>query len=217
MAQIAVIGLGRFGFHVVRSLHAAGHDVLAIDCEAGNVQRIRDFSSRAVVLDARDKERLEALGIRDFDVVVVSLGERVDTSALVVLHLREIGVKRLITKAGSEDHRKLLELIGVDEVVFPEREVAERLAHRLTSPNVLDYIPLGKDCSIHEIGPPESFVGRSLLELKLRNRFKIQVLAIRDTRTGEVHLNPNAEAPIQPTDALIVLGLDRDLARLKQA
>lgn len=216
MTQVAVIGLGRFGFHVARSLYEAGHEVLAIDSEPGNVQRIRDFSSRAVVLDARDKERLEALGIRDFDVVVVSLGERVDASALVALHLRELGVKRLITKAGSEDHRKLLELIGVDEVVFPEREVAERLAHRLTSPNVLDYIPLGKDCSIHEIGPPESFLGKSLGDLKLRNRFGIQVLAVRDTKTEAVRINPDAETMIQPADVLIVLGRDQDLARLKE-
>lgn len=217
MAQVAVIGLGRFGFHVARQLHLAGHEVLAIDSDAVHVQRIRDFSSHAVVLDARDKERLEALGIRDFDVVVVSLGERVDVSALVTLHLKELGVKRLITKAGSEDHRRLLELIGADEVVFPEREVATRLAHRLTSPNVIDYIPLGEDSSIHEVTPPESFVGRSLGELKLRNRFKVQVLAIRDAQTREVQINPDAAVCLKSTDALLVLGRNQDLVRLKQA
>ena len=135
MAQVAVIGLGLFGLHVARQLHLAGHEVLAIDSDAANVQQIRDFSSRAVVLDAREKERLDALGIRDFDVVVVSLGERIDASVLVTLHLKELGVKRLIAKAGSEDHGKLLELIGVDEVVFPEREAATRLAHRITGPD----------------------------------------------------------------------------------
>jgi trk system potassium uptake protein TrkA len=217
MAQVAVIGLGRFGFHVARELHLAGHEVLAIDSDPSHVQRIRDFSSIAVVLDAREKERLEALGIRDFDVVVVSLGERVDVSALVTLHLKELGVKRLITKAGSEDHRKLLELIGVDEVVFPEREVATRLAHRLNTPNVIDYIPLGQDSSIHEVTPPESFIGQSLGDLKLRNRFKVQVLAIRDTETREVRINPDAGVSLKPTDALLVLGRNEDLARLKQA
>jgi len=216
MAQVAVIGLGRFGFHVAQSLHLAGHDVLAVDIHSENVQRIRDFSSRAVVLDARDKERLDALGIRDFDVIVVSLGERVDASALVALHLRELGVKRLITKAGSEDHRKLLELIGVDEVVFPEREAAERLAHRLTSPNVIDFIPLGKDYSIHEVAPPDSFVGRTLGDLQIRNRFQVQVLAVRDVLTQEIHVNPGAELMVKPSDALLVLGRDQDLARLKQ-
>ncbi len=148
MAQVAVIGLGRFGFHVAKHLHEAGHEVLAIDIDAGNVKRIADFSARAVVLDARDKERLEALGVRDFDVVVVSLGERIDSSALVALHLKELGVKRLITKAGSDDHRKLLELIRVDEVVFPEREAAEHLARRMCSPNLLEFINVGDEYSI---------------------------------------------------------------------
>lgn len=217
MAQVAVIGLGRFGFHVARRLHEAGHEVLAVDIGADNVQRIRDFSSQAVVLDARDKPRLEALGIRDFDVVVVSLGERVDASALVTLHLKELGVKRLITKAGSEDHGKLLELIGADEVVFPEREVAARLAHRLTSPNLIDYIPLGEGCSIHEVAPPDSFVGRSLADLKLRNRFRAQVLAVRDALTQQILLNPGAEFVVKPSDALIILGRDEDLAQLKRA
>jgi trk system potassium uptake protein TrkA len=216
MAQVAVIGLGRFGFHIARRLHLAGHEVLAIDSDPGNVQQIRDFSTRAVVLDARDKPRLEALGIRDFDVVVVSLGERVDVSALLALHLKELGVKRIITKAGSEDHGKLLELIGVHEIVFPEREVAELLAHRITSPNVIDYIPLGKGASLHEIHPPESFAGKSLGELRLRNRFKIQVLAVRDTQTEEVLVNPGAEVVVKPTDLLLVLGQDEDLARLKE-
>jgi trk system potassium uptake protein TrkA len=217
MAQVAVIGLGRFGFHVARCMHLAGHDVLAIDSDPLHVQRIRDFSSRAVVLDARDKERLEALGIRDFDVVVVSLGERVDASALVTLHLKELGVERLIAKAGSVDHGKLLERIGVAEVVFPEREAAERLAHRLTHPNVIDYIPLGLNSSIHEVSPPASFVGRTLGELKLRNRFKVQVLAIRDAETQDVSLNPDAEVAIRETDTLLVLGRDEDLDRLKKA
>jgi trk system potassium uptake protein TrkA len=217
MAQVAVIGLGRFGFHVARHLHEAGHDVLAIDVDAGNVQRIRDFSSRAVVLDARDKERLEALGIRDFDVVVVSLGELVDVSALVALHLKEVGVKRLITKAGSEDHGKLLELIGVDEVVFPEREAATRLANRLASPNLIDYLPLGLGRSIHEIAPPESFIGRSLGDIRLRTRFKVQVLAIRDVLTQELHINPDAAFVIKPSDALLVLGRDEDLEELRRA
>ncbi len=216
MAQVAVIGLGRFGFHVAKQLHQARHDVLAIDVDPHHVQEIRDFSSRAVVLDARDKSRLEALGIRDFDVVVVSLGERVDASALVALHLKELGVRRIITKAGSEDHGKLLELIGVHEVVFPEREAAERLAHRVTSPNVIDYIPLGEDYGIHEIAPPDSFSGKSLKQLNLRNQLGIQVLAVRDALTQDLKVNPAASFVILPSHALIVLSRDKDLARLKQ-
>lgn len=216
MAQVAVIGLGRFGFHVARQLHEAGHDVLAIDIDARNVEAIADFSSRAVVLDARDKERLDALGIQDFDVVVVSLGERVDASALVALHLKEIGVRRLITKAGSEDHGKLLELIGVNQVVFPEREAAERLARHLSSPNLLDYIHLGDEYSLHEMAPPASFLGKSLQELQLPARFNVQVLAIRDALTEKVQVNPGADSQIKDSDALLLLGRNEDLARIKQ-
>lgn len=215
MAQVAVIGLGRFGFHVARQLHLAGHEVLAIDVSPENVEDIADFSSRAVVLDGREKERLEALGIRDFDMVVVSLGERIDASALVTLHLKELGVRRIITKAGSEDHRKLLELIGAHEVVFPEREAAERLARRLASPNLLDYINLGEDYSIHEVAPPGSFVGRTLAELDLRKRLGVQVLAVREALTEEVRVNPDPDFRIKESDALLVLGRNEDLARLR--
>jgi len=215
MAQVAVIGLGRFGHHVAKQLHLAGHEVLAIDLSQENIQRIKDFTSRAVVLDARDKDRLDALGIQDFDVVVVSLGERIDASALVALHLKEVGCRRIVTKAGSEDHAKLLELIGVHEIVFPEREAAERLAHRLCNSNVLDYLPLGDEYGIHEMAPPDSFVGKTLEELRLRNRFGVQVVGIRDVLTQEVHVNPAADFRIKDSDALLVLGRNKDLDRLR--
>lgn len=216
MAQVAVIGLGRFGHHVARQLHEAGHDVLAIDISAENVQRIKDYTSRAVVLDARDKNRLDALGIRDFDVVVVSLGERIDASALVALHLKEVGCRRIVTKAGSEDHAKLLDIIGVHEIIFPEREAAERLAHRLASANLLDYVPLGDEFSIHEMAPPEPLIGKTLEEARLRNRFGIQVIGIRDMLTQEVHINPDPKFRIKDSDALLVLGRNPDLKRLNK-
>ncbi len=214
MSQFAVIGLGRFGSHVVRLLYESGHEVLAIDTSAAAVQRVKDHSTRAVVLDARDKQKLRALGIRDVDVVVVSLGERIEASALVALHLKEIGVQRVIAKAGSEDHAKLLELIGVDEIISPERQAAERLAGRLRDAGVLDYIPLGEGYSIHEITPPAEFLEKSLEELKLRNRYNVQVLAIRDSRTDELQVNPPANFRIQGNHILVVLGKDIDLQRL---
>jgi trk system potassium uptake protein len=217
MAQVAVIGLGKFGFHVAKSLHEAGHEVLAIDSDPENVNLIADYTSKAVVLDARDKERLEALGIRDFDVVIVSLGERVDVSALVSLHLKELGVKRLITKAGSDDHRKLLELIGVDEVIFPEREVAVRLAQRLSSPNLLELVNLGSDYGIQEIAPPESFIGKTLQALELPHRMGIQVLAVRDALPHAVQVNPGADFVIKESDSLLLLGHNQDLAKIRRA
>lgn len=216
MSQIVVIGLGRFGFHVAKQLHLAGHEVLAIDVDPHTVDEIREHCSRAIVLDAREKERIEALGIADFDVAVISLGERVDVSSLIALHLKELGVKRLITKAGSEDHGKLLRLIGVDQVIFPEREAAERLASRLTASNLLEFVPLGEEYSIHEIAPPDRFVGCTLEELKLRNRFGIQVIGVRDVLTGNVLLNPGPAFRVKDSDALVVLGRNEDLVRLRK-
>jgi trk system potassium uptake protein len=216
MSQIAIIGLGRFGFQVAKELHIAGHDVLAIDIDAQNVQRIRDFCSRAVVLDARDRERLEELGVADFDTVVVSLGERIDASALIVLHLQDLRVRRIITKAGSEDHARLLARLGVHEIVTPEKEVARRLAQRLANASVLDFIPLGDEHSIHELAPSDELVGHTLGELRLRNLYGVQVLGIRDVLTQRVHVNPGADFRIKESDALVVLGSNEDLARLRK-
>jgi trk system potassium uptake protein len=214
MSQIAVIGLGRFGFHVARSLYHAGEEVLAIDRDELQVRRIKDHCTRAVVLDGRDKERLEALGLATFDVAVVSLGEQVEASALVTLHLRELGVRRIYTKAGSEDHGKLLSLIGAHEVLFPEQESAERLARRLHQPNLLDFIPLGEDHSIEEIATPSAYAGQSLEELDLPGKHRVQVLGVRDALSGRIVLNPGAGWRLKPSEALLVLGPNHELARI---
>jgi trk system potassium uptake protein TrkA len=216
MAQILVIGLGRFGFHVASLLHERGHEVVAVDIDEGNVQRIRDSCSRAIRLDARDKERLEALGPKHFDVAIVSLGERVDVSALVALHLKEQGVRRIITKAGSVDHAKLLEKLEVHEIVFPEREAAERLVRRLSNRNLLDFIPLGEGASIEEIAAPAAWVGRTLAELDLRRRHSVQVVGVRDALSDQVSLNPAADFRVLDSHSLIVLGANDDLARLQR-
>jgi trk system potassium uptake protein len=216
MAQIVVIGLGRFGFHVARELHAQGHEVLAIDSDPEVVQRIRNHASRALVLDARDTERLDALDLPGVDAAVVSLGERVDVSSLVALHLRELGLKRIVTKAGSEEHGKLLRLIGVDEVIFPEREAAERLALRLSRSNLLEHLELGEDYSVEELAPSEQMVGRTLAELELPSRFDVQVLGTRDALTGTMQFNPGAGYRIRDSDSLLVLGANEQLERLRK-
>lgn len=213
-SQVAVIGLGRFGFSIARRFHELDHEVLAIDIEPDNVERVKEHCSRAVVLDGRDTERLRALGIRDFDIVVISLGELIDASTLIALRLKELGVGRLVTKAGSEDHAKLLRLIGVEDIVFPEREAADRLVRRLTCENVLDFIPLGEEHSVHEMAAPEEFVGRTLAELRLRNRYDVQVLGVRDVLTQKLHLNPGPDFRVKESDALLVIGTNESLNNL---
>jgi trk system potassium uptake protein TrkA len=216
MAQVAVIGLGRFGFHVATLLHEAGHEVLAVDIDPAQVQRIRDHSTQALVLDARETDALKGLGLEDFDAVVVSLGTRVDASALVVLHLRDLGVRRLIVKASSADHARLLRMIGASDVVFPELEAAERVAHRLGDVNLIDFIPLGEGYSLRQLAAPPSFTGKSLVELRLRNRFGVQVVAIHADREARVMVNPAPETIVRERDILFVLGRDEDLDRLKK-
>lgn len=216
MAQIIVIGLGRFGFHVASKLHDNGHEVVALDADERIVHRMRNHCSRAIRVDARDKDRLAALGLKHFDVAVVSLGEAVDVSALVSLYLREQGVRRIITKAGSEDHARLLQKLEVDDIVFPEREAAERLVRRLSNRNLLEFIPLGEDASIEELAPPVEFVGKTLAELDLRNRFGVQVVGYRDVLTNAVWLNPPPVHRVLESHALLVLGSNEDLARLQK-
>ena len=216
MAQIAVIGLGRFGFHAASELHEAGHEVLAVDLNPATVQKARDHSTQAVVLDARETEPLKALGVPDFDAVVLSLGTRVDASALVTLHLRDLGVRRLIVKASSDDHARLLKMIGADEIVFPERDAAERLARRLSDGNLIDFIPLGEEHSLREVSAPEGFIGQTLVDLRLRNRFGVQVVAIRREGDTPVLVNPAPDTVIGKGDALFVLGRDEQLDRLKK-
>lgn len=216
MSQIVVIGLGRFGLHVARELFASGHEVLAIDILEAHIQEVRDHCHRAVVLDARDRERLEELSVGEFDLAVVSLGERIEASAIVALHLRELEVPHIIAKAGSRDHGRLLELIGVHEIIFPEQEAAKRLARRLASANILDFVPLGDNYSIHEIAPPAELVGHDLTELRLRERFGVQVLGVRNALTDELTLNPNPRYRVTDSDSLVVLGPNTELDRLRK-
>lgn len=169
------------------------------------------------MLDATDRERLEALGLADFDVVVVSLGERVDASAIIVLHLREMKVRRIIAKAGASEHGRLLELIGAHEVVYPEREMAKRLARRLRDRNLVDFVPLGSNHGIEEIELPSEWAGRTLAELRLRNVRGVQVLARVEPLSGNVVVNPDPDIPLAAGDRLVVLGDNVALARLPPA
>ncbi|HSM51054.1 MAG TPA: TrkA family potassium uptake protein [Thermoanaerobaculia bacterium] len=217
MARIAVIGLGRFGAHVAREAFHHGHEVLAIGIDPEAVQRLRDHATRAVVADARDLSRLRALRLgEEFDAVVVSLGENVEASALIVLHLRELGAPRIIAKAGSDDHGKLLSLIGAHEVLFPERESAARLAMRLAAKNLFEYLPLGEAHGVEEIATPARFVGKSLAELALPDRYGSTVLAVRKAGRRELLVGPGADYVVTAEDLLVVLAPNEALQKLQQ-
>jgi trk system potassium uptake protein TrkA len=209
MGRYAVIGLGKFGATVVRSLHARGHEVVAIDRDRPRVQEVRDSSTQAIEADATDQDTLRALGIHDADAVVVSLGERMDASILVTLYLRELGVKHVVVKAVSEDHGKVLHLIGATEIVHPERDTARRVARGLGVRSIVEYLPLAADSSLVELHVPPGFVGQTLAELDIRRRHQVLVVAIK--RGEGLVIATGGDERLQAGDVLVLVGRDKDL------
>jgi trk system potassium uptake protein len=210
--QYAVIGLGRFGSSIASTLFEAGNEVLGIDINEERVEEFKDCVTHAIVADSTEEEALKAIGIQDFDEVIVAIGNDIQSSILTVLVLKEMGIKKVIAKALSKRHGQVLQKLGADWVVFPERDMGERVAHHLMSPNVLDFIELAKDYSIEEVKVPISMTGKSLKELDLRAKFNLSVIAINSR--GNIHISPHPDQMIKEDDVLVVIGRNEDLKRL---
>ncbi|HDJ29407.1 MAG TPA: TrkA family potassium uptake protein [Proteobacteria bacterium] len=216
MRLFVVIGIGNFGYYTAQHLYELGSEVMVIDSNKERIQSIKDQVSRAVVADATDREVLERLGVPDVDVAVVSVGDRLDTSILITLYLKEMGVKEVVVKAVTVDHGKILEKIGASSVIFPERDSGVRLANSLSSSNVIEHLPLSEGYSILEIAASAKLVGKTLKELRLRNRFGIQVIAIKELVPDRMHMPPDPDFVIKDSDMLIVVGQDESLESLKK-
>jgi trk system potassium uptake protein TrkA len=216
--SFAVIGLGRFGSAVARTFVEMGQDVVGIDANEAHVQEMADALQSVAQLDATDERALRAAGIQDVDCAVISIGENIEASLLVVMLVKEMGIKRIVAKAVTPLHGRILERIGVQRVVFPEREMGQRLAHSLVVPNVLDYIELSRDFSIIDLPAPQVFVGHSLKDLQLRNRYGLMLIAIkRKTVTGDGEITsiaPSADDVIEAGTVLSLLGSNERLAQL---
>jgi trk system potassium uptake protein TrkA len=215
MKRVVVIGLGIFGFNITKDLYENGFEVIAIDKNKEIIQKIRDFSTKAVLADGTDKEVIDSIGIQPDDVVIVSFGEDLAASTLITLHLKELKVKKILVKAPNEDHKHVLEKVGATEVIIPEREMADKVAKSLISPNVLDYIPLSEDYTISEIVPPTSFMGKTIGELHLRSRYHIEVIAVREMLPERLTMVPRAEFVMKDSDVLIVIGKEKDIQKIK--
>ncbi|MDP1571404.1 MAG: TrkA family potassium uptake protein [Vicinamibacterales bacterium] len=217
--SFAVIGLGRFGSAMATTLAGLGHDVIGIDGDEDRVRALADVISLALQLDATDEKSIRAAGIQDVDVAVVSIGENIEASLLVVTLLRELNVKKVVAKAVTPLHGRILEKLGVERVVFPEREMAIRVANSLAGPNVLDYFELSSEFSIVEIPAPAEFVGRSLRDIGLRARFGLTTIAIKRTsRTdGDItQVSPGPDDVIQAGDVLALIGSNERLGQLER-
>ena len=215
MKTFVVIGLGRFGTAVATELCELGHEVLAIDAHEESVQQIAERVTHAVTGDARDPAVLRALGVRNYDCAIVAVGDDVGNSALITLNLKEIGVKRVICKAQSHVHRKVLEKIGADRVVFPEHEMGVKLAQGLSSSNVLNFIELSDDYGIVEIAIPKEWQHKTIQELDVRKRYHVNIIAMRKGGSGELNVAPGAAYVMEPGDAAVTLGRTEDINRLQ--
>jgi trk system potassium uptake protein TrkA len=217
--HFAIIGLGSLGFYVAKRLYELGHDVIAIDINKDIVQEIRAFSTQAIIADAADKETMKSLGLEDVDVAVVSLGEKMDTSALVILYLRELGVQEIVVKALTLDHGKMLELIGATKVVFPERDMAIRTAERLSAPNILDQIAFLEGYSVVELDSPKELWDKTLKEANVRANYGIAIVVIKRQMLADlpakVIIAPHADERRLEGDTLVIIGEDEKLNKFK--
>lgn len=216
MKTFLVVGLGRFGTAVATELCALGNEVLAMDIREDRVQAIAAQVTHAVTADARDPEVLRALAVRNFECAVVAVASDVGTSALIALNLKEIGVSRVVCKAQSHTHRRVLEKIGADRVVFPEHEMGSKLARSLSFSNILNFIELSEDDSIVEIPAPSAWVGHTLRELDVRNTLGVNIIALRQNKGGKLMIAPSADAVIQPEAMVVALGKDKNVNRLQK-
>jgi len=205
MKQFVVIGLGRFGYNLAVSLAKLDNQVLAIDIDKKKVEAIKDFVSEAVIADALDIRTLKEFVDDKVDTVIIATASDVGTSTLLVLYLKDLGVKRIVGKVRNEDHAKILNALGVSEVIYPERDIAERLAEKLTLNNLIAHIPLAPEYGIIEIVTPDSFVGKNLRELDLRNKFGYSVIGIKDVLFDTIDVNPSPDNPIKPDTVLLIL------------
>ena len=215
--QFAVIGLGRFGSAMAATLADLGHEVIGIDGDEEKVRHLADVVAHSMQLDATDEKALRAAGIQDVGCAVVSIGENIESSLLVVMLLRELGIKKIVAKAVTPLHGRILEKLGVSRVIFPGREMAVRVAHSLVVPNVLDYIELSRDFSIVELPAPAPFVGRTLKQLELRPKYGLTLIAIK-RRGGNGRettvVSPSADETVEKGDILSLLGSNDRLSQL---
>lgn len=222
MKRFIVIGLGNFGLTIARTLEDNGCEVMGIDMNMETVQQASEYITKAVSVNINSREVLQDLMVKEFDGAVVSIGQDMAASILIALYLKELEIENIIVRALSDDHGKILEQIGVDEVIFPEVSVAVRLGKKLASKNAVDYLPLGNEHSIIEVQPPQHFIGKSLRELELSTRFHCQVIALKRVNghglesDDDIIIPPSADMIIERETIMVIIGKDVDIQELQK-
>lgn len=214
MKQFAVIGLGDFGMQVAVSLAKAGHQVLAIDLNKKKVEDIKDRVTYSAIADVRDKKVMADLISPDLDGVIISLG-RLEENVLATLYVKERGVKNIYVKPLNEDHGIALRAIGATELIYPDKEMAENLALKLSNPNFMEHLNLAEGYSVLEVAVPEKFYGKSLGEVKIREHFNVLVIAVNDALQGEMSFIPGADFRLGADSSVLVIGKDEDIQKFR--
>ena len=215
MKSYIVIGLGRFGAEMAVKLYECGEDVLAIDTDEALVDKIADRVTRAAAADARDIDVLRKLGAGNFDSAVVAVGSDLAASALITMNLKTLGVPYIMCKAHDDTYREILEKLGADRVIIPEREMADKLSLGLTSTGVMEYIELSDEFGIVEMAPPEAWYGKTIRQLDLRNRYGLNVIAMR--RDENLGITPDIDVPIDSECTMVILGNYHVINQLKKS
>lgn len=213
MKSYAIIGCGRFGRSVAETLFELGNEVLAVDKDPELIKEISEHVTYAVEADAMDEAVLRELGLSNFDVVVISIGSDLEASIMATIVAKELGVKKVVAKTLSELQGKVLEKVGADKVIFPERDMGVRVAHNLVSANILDYIELSPEYNIAEIVTPKEWHGKSLEDLNLRAKYGINVVAIK--RDNEINVTPPANGEVEAGDIVVAIGESESLNKLE--
>ena len=213
MKSFVVIGCGRFGTSVAKTLYNLGNEVMAVDMDPVVIQEISEYVTHAVVADVLDEAVLHELGLSNFDVVIISIASNIEASIMATLTAKEVGAKKVVVKAQSDIHGKVLTKIGADRIIFPERDMGARVAHNLTSSNILDFIELSPEYYIIEITALKRWLNKSLSELRLRNKYGVNVLAIK--RGNVLKISPAADEVVKEGDILVVIGDADDIGKIE--
>lgn len=226
VSKYAVIGLGHFGTEIARELAERGAQVLAIDNDESHIEKIKDEVAYSVTMDSTDKKALHTQGLQDMDAVVVAIGADFEALLLTTVYLMEMNIKRIIARANGVQQRKILEQMGVEEILSPEKEVAVNLAEQLLNPSILSYLQLPDNYEIVEIKCPRGIIGRSLGDVDMRNKYKINLITIKrefvdevdGQRVCETHTLgvPASQTEIEESDALVVFGQVKDIERFME-
>jgi len=214
--KFAIIGLGNFGATVARELAELKCRVTAIDIDKNKVQDLDDKAEIAIVADSTERKFLENLGVDNYDCFVISTGKDSHAAILITLHLKELGAKKIIVKANSSDHARILKKVGANEALIPEEQMAMRISHSLAKSNLLDFLPLSGDFYVAELKPGKDFLNKMLKDLQIRSEYHVQVIAVKDSVTEDISFAPGGDYKIKKTDILVVLGKDEDIEKIKE-